>query len=273
MKYGITKTVKTIHSKIKINTIIYNIVKKKSNAIKYFLEGEKFNQAIVFGAYLCGNFIANSLTKDCNEVILIDIHPHLKEIVINENLAFNVYNEKIKFMKYSNFEKFNLSLRNDDLNPDLLVDLTGIGGVSPELISKLNPSVVIVENPKGIFDKDIYNIDNSMDRLNKGIKKGLLNTFRTSKVSKTSGSMTLAIDTVMDSCNDLKELDGVLYVIPNLKYYEGIVFHEKDIKKFMDEINIPAITVSCLDENLEKKMNDILLKNMGRIHSYVEQIK
>ncbi|UXM84867.1 DUF1188 domain-containing protein [Methanococcus aeolicus] len=261
MKYGITETVKTINSKIKINDIIYNIVEKKANAIKYFLEGEEFNQAIVFGAYLCGNFVADTLTKDCDEVILVDVHPHLKEIIINE---------KIKFMDSS---KFNLSLRNGELNPDLVVDLTGIGGLSPEIISKLNPSVLIVENPKGTFDKDINNIDNSMDRLNKGVKRGLLNTFRTSKVSKTSGSMTLVIDTVMDSCNDLKELDGVLYAIPNLKYYEGILFHEKDIRKFIDEVNTPAITVSCLDEDLENEINNILLKNIDRIYSYVEKIK
>ena len=261
MDYGITETVKTIQSNIKINDIIYDIVEKKSNAIKYFLEGEEFNQAIIFGAYLCGNFIADLISKDCDEVILVDIYPHLKDIVLNENITF------------MEFPKFQLDLKYGKFNPDLLIDLTGIGGLSPEIISQLNPSVLIVENPTGTFDKEIYNIDNSKERLVKGNKRGLLNTFRTSKVSKTSGTMTLVIDTVIDSCNEIKELDGVLYAIPNLKYYEGMLFHEKNVEKYVRKTNLPAITVSCLDEDIEEEVNNIIKNNLNRICSYVEKVK
>jgi hypothetical protein len=261
MKYGITETVKTIESKIKVKDVIYDIVEKKANAIKYFLEGEEFSQAIVFGAYLCGNYVAHSLTLDCDEVVLVDIHPHLKDII---------FNEKITFMDSA---KFNLSLRMGKLNPDLIVDITGIGGVSPEILSKFNPEVLIVENPKCTYDKDIFEIDDSSDRLHVGKKKGLLNTFRSSRISKTSGTMTLTIDTILDSCNEIKELDGVLYALPNLKYYEGILFHEKDAKKFISEVNSPAITVSCLDEDLLNEIDEILLKNMERVNSFVEHVK
>lgn len=261
MKYGITNTVKTIDSKIKIKDIISNIVEKKTNAIKYFLEGQEFNQAIVFGAYLCGNYIAHSLTMDCEEVILVDMYPHLKEMV---------FNEKITFMDSS---KFNLALRNGKLNPDLIIDITGIGGISPEILSKFNPDVIIVETPKGTYDRNIFEVDDSLDRLHHGKKKGLLNTFRSSRVSKTSGTMTLTIDTILDSCNEIKEFDGVLYALPNLKYYEGVLFHEKNAKKFISEVNTPAITVSCLDEGLSTKIDETLLKNMERINSFVELIK
>jgi hypothetical protein len=164
-------------------------------------------------------------------------------------------------------------LRNGKLNPDLIVDITGIGGVSPEILSKFNPNVLVVENPKCTYDKDIFEVDDSSDRLNVGKKKGLLNTFRSSRISKTSGTMTLTIDTILDSCNEIKELDGVLYALPNLKYYEGMLFHEKDAKKFISEVNTPAITVSCLDGDLSAEIDEILLKNMGRINSYVELVR
>ncbi|AEH07004.1 DUF1188 domain-containing protein [Methanothermococcus okinawensis] len=261
MKYGITETVKTIKSKIKVKDIIYDIVEKKTNAIKYFLEGQEFNQTIVFGAYLCGNYMAHALLKDSDEVILVDVYPHLKDMIVSEKITFMDSN------------KFNLALRNGKLNPDLIVDITGIGGISPEILSKFNPEVLIVENPKCTYDKDIFEIDNSMDRLNTGKKRGLLNTFRSSKVSKTSGTMTLTIDTVLDSCAEIKELDGVLYALPNLKYYEGILFHEKDAKKFIGEVNAPAITVSCLDEYIIPEIDRILSKNMEKINSFVVKAK
>lgn len=73
MNYGITESVKTTRSKIKIKDIVSDVVEKKANAIKYFLEGEEFKQAIVFGAYLSGSYIAYSLLKDCEEVIIVDI--------------------------------------------------------------------------------------------------------------------------------------------------------------------------------------------------------
>lgn len=260
-KCGITDTVKTIYSKTKVKDIINYIVNKKTNAIKYFLEGEEFNQTLVFGAYLCGNHVAKSLISDSDEVILVDIYPHLKHIV----------DERIKFM---DFRTFQLNLRNKDIDPDLVIDITGIGGISQSVLSQLNPKVLIVENPKGSYDKDIFEVDDSNNRVNAcGEKRGLLNTFRSSKVSKTSGTMTLTLDTIMDSCIEIKELEGVLYSIPNIKYYEGILFHEKDAKRFLTELNSNAIIVSALDEDIVNEIDKIILKNMDRINSFVERIR
>lgn len=260
MKYGITESVKTTNSKIKIKDIVSDIVEKKANAIKYFLEGEEFKQAIVFGAYLSGSYIAHTLKKDCEEVIIVDIQPHLKDILFDEG---------IKFM---DLNKLQLELRNGTtINPDLVVDLTGLGGISVEVLSKFNPKVLIVEDPKGNYDKKITNVDETNKRLCIGTKKGILKTYRSSKVSKTSGTMTLVIDIVMDACRKVNEIDGVLYVIPNLKYFEGTIFHEKDVKKFLTELNVPAITVSSID-HVEYELEEALCKNMSRVNSYVENI-
>ncbi|HIP34823.1 MAG TPA: DUF1188 domain-containing protein [Methanothermococcus okinawensis] len=261
MMCGITETVKTLESKTKVVDIIYSIVEEKTRAIKYFLEGEEFRETLIFGAYLCGNYIASSLLNDSEKVILVDIYPHLKDIVRN--------NKDITFM---DINSFNLALRNKKLNPDLVIDLTGLGGLSPEVISNFDPEVLIVENPKGVYDREIFEVDNSLERLKVGKKRGLLNTYRISRISKTSGTMTLTIDTILDACHEIRELEGILYVIPNLKYYEGILFHEKNVKKFMGEINTPAITVSCLDEDIYPKIDEILRRNMERVKSFVEPI-
>jgi len=260
MKYGITETVKTLDSKTKVVDIIYSIVEEKTRAVKYFLEGEEFRETLIFGAYLCGNYMASSLLNDSEKVILVDIYPHLRDIVRNERITFMDINS------------FNLALRNRRLNPDLVIDLTGLGGLSPEVISHFDPEVLIVENPKGVYDRDIYQADNSLERLKVGRRRGLLNTYRISRVSKTSGTMTLTIDTILDACHEIRELEGVLYVVPNLKYYEGILFHEKNVRKFMEEINKPAITVSCLDEDIYPKVEKILRKNIERVKSFVEHV-
>jgi hypothetical protein len=259
MNYVITESVKTTRSKIKIKDIVSDVVEKKANAIKYFLEGEEFKQAIVFGAYLSGSYIAYSLLKDCDEVIIVDIQPHLKDILFNDG---------IKFM---DLNKLQLELRNGtSINPDLVIDLTGIGGVSPDLISKFNPKVLIVEDPKGNHDKGISKIDNTDKRLCVGAKKGVLKTYRSSKFSKTSGTMTLVVDIIMDSCREINELDSVLYTIPNLKYFEGTVFHEKNVKKFLTELNMSAITVSSID-HVEYELEEILSKNISRVDSFVKE--
>ncbi|MCS3900544.1 DUF1188 domain-containing protein [Methanococcus voltae] len=263
MKYGITENVKTIESKVKVRDIIKKIAEKKANAIKYYLEGEEFEQAIIFGAYLSGNYIANTLKADCGEVILIDSQPHLEDIVTGNG---------IKFMDLNTFM---LKLRNNkdkEINPDLIIDVTGLGGVDPNMLKDFDPKVLIIEDPKSSFDKELMEADNTHKRLCVGHKKGSLKTFRSSKISKTSGTMTLTVDVIMDSCIEIKELDGVLYSVPNLEYFEGIVFHEKDVRKFLREVNTPALTVSCLG-NLEAEIDEIIDKNMQKVYSFVKLVK
>lgn len=168
--------------------------------------------------------------------------------------------------------KFKLNMRNGNLDPDLIVDITGIGGLDSDFISNFDPEVLIVENPKCSYDREIFKVDDSLERLCTGKKRGILNTYRSSKISKTSGTMTLTVDTILDSCMEIRELDGVLYALPELKYYEGLIFHEKDIRKFLSEVNSPAITVSSLDD-VENEVEDIIWKNTSRINSFVEKIK
>ncbi len=263
MKYGITETVKTIDTKTKVIDVINEIAKRKYKAIRDFLEGEEFKEVVVFGVYLWGNYVAQNLSKYADNVYLVDIHEFMKGFVPNNN--------SIKFL---NLNEFKLKFMKNEVNPDLIVDLTGLGGVEPEFLSKFNPNVIIVEDPKGVFDVDIYEADNTYERTAPFIEKakvGILRTYRKARVSKTSGTMTLTIDTIVDASREITSLDGVLYAIPNLRYYEGILFHENDIHKFLSEISQPAITISTLNDVLDEA-EEILSNNINLIYSFVEEL-
>ncbi|WP_456472826.1 SAM-dependent methyltransferase HcgC family protein [Methanocaldococcus sp.] len=262
MKHGITNKILTIETKTKVIDVIQSIAEKKFNAIKRFLEGEEFKEALIFGVYLWGNFVAQNLSKYCENIYLVDIHEFMKEFV-NTNAKFLSLNDlKLKLIK-------------NEINPDLIIDLTGLGGVEAEFLAKFSPKVAVIEDPKGVFDVDIYELDDSDEKalklLNKVEKIGLLRTYRKAKVSKTSGTMTLTIDTIVDASKDIIALDGVLYAIPNLRYYEGILFHDKDVYKFLDEISKPAITISSITD-VSEKAERILNKNVDLIYSFVDEV-
>ncbi|WP_456416392.1 SAM-dependent methyltransferase HcgC family protein [Methanocaldococcus sp.] len=262
MQYGITETVKTIYTKTKVIDVINEIAKKKFNAIRNFLEGEEFKEAVIFGVYLWGTYVASNLVKYSDKVYLVDIHEFMKNFISNGNIKFLHLNE------------FKLKLMRNEINPDLIIDLTGLGGIEPEFLSKFDPEVFIVEDPKGVFDEDIYETDNTYEKANIFVEKakvGVLKTYRKARVSKTSGTMTLTIDTIVDAAKEIISLDGVLYAIPNLRYYEGILFHEKDSYKFLSEISQPAITISTLNDVLEES-EKILSNNINLIHSFVEKL-
>ncbi len=258
----ITETVKTVETNTKVIDVINEIAKKKYNAIKSFLEGEEFNTTVIFGVYLWGNYVAKNLKEYSERIYIVDIHEFLERFI--------AFDEKIKFLHLKDFK---LKFLKKEINPDLLIDLTGLGGLEPEFLSKFSPNVAIIEDPKGVFDEDIYKVDNTNKRAMslKCDKIGILKTYRKSRVSKTSGTMTLTIDTIVDASREINALDGVLYAIPNLRYYEGILFDEKDVNKFFDEITKPAVTISCLDETIVDKADKIINKNIELIKAFVEK--
>jgi hypothetical protein len=263
MKYGITDTVKTIDTKTRVIDVINEIAKKKYHAIRDFLEGEEFKEVVIFGVYLWGNLVAQMLSKYAENVCLVDIYEFMKDLVPNNN--------NIEFL---NFNEFKLKIIKNKVNPDLIIDLTGLGGVRPEFLAKFSPKAVIVEDPKGVFDVDIYEADNTYERISPFIENarvGVLKTYRKARVSKTSGTMTLTIDTIVDASREIASLDGVLYAIPNLRYYEGILFHENDIHRFLSEISQPAITISTLNDTLDDA-EKILSNNINLIYSFVEEL-
>ncbi|WP_423793001.1 SAM-dependent methyltransferase HcgC family protein [Methanocaldococcus indicus] len=259
----ITETVKTVETDTKVIDIINEIAKKKYNAIRKFLKGESFNEVVIFGVYLWGNYVAQKLSETSKIVYVVDIHEFLERFI--------TYNDNIKFLHLKDFK---LKFLKNEINPDLVIDLTGIGGLDPEFLSKFRPIKVVIEDPKGVFDEEIYKVDktyNKILQLSIDCDVGILKTYRKAKVSKTSGTMTLTIDTIVDASREVNALDGVLYVIPNLRYYEEILFKEKNVTKFLEEISKPALTISCLDENIKEEAEKILKKNIDIIYSFVEE--
>ena len=87
------------------------------------------DETVIVGAYLTGMKLANRL-KEISKVTVIDIHPILKSL-LDKNIAFT-----------------------DDLNrissADLVIDTTGLGGLSPETVMERVSSdvnIFLVEDP------------------------------------------------------------------------------------------------------------------------------
>ncbi|ENN95775.1 hypothetical protein J422_05933 [Methanocaldococcus villosus KIN24-T80] len=258
---GITENIKTLETKTRVIDVINSISKKKYNAMKMFLEGEEFKEAVVFGVYLWGNYVAQNIKNFCDKVYLVDIYEFLKDLIPNDNIEFLTLND------------FKLKLIKDKINPDLVIDITGLGGIDPNFLKKFSPKIAIIEDPRGVFDPDIYELDNTYKRAYSinSEKVGILKTFRKAKISKTSGTMTLTIDTIVDASKEISSLDGVLYAIPNLKYYEGILFHNGNIKRFLLELSKPAIIISSINDVINEA-EKIIENNLNLIYSFIDEL-
>ena len=65
-------------------------------------------------------------------------------------------------------------------------------------------------------------------------------------MSKTSGTMTLTMDVLRKSVEEVLKTNGALYAVPSLDFYEGILFKEKNTEKFLKSVNRPAMIVSSI---------------------------
>ena len=97
------------------------------------------------------------------------------------------------------------------------------------------------ENDALLKDKNnIYKRANLVNSYHKYVLKTKgLNT-------KTSGTMTFAIDVLRQSMNRILDKEGVLYCSSEMTFYEEIIFKEKDLEKFLKLIECPVIKVSTI---------------------------
>ena len=246
---GITNTVKSYFSKHTIQDIIETIGKIKTYALLDWLAHKKIKpeNILIIGAYLTGAMIANKF-KEYN-VTVVDKHPHLK-CLIDSNVTF----KKPKAIKGS---------------WDLTIDTTGIGGINPKEL-KIQTKAFIVESPiSDASDPIIKNHDESKKRI-QAVKAPLNGILYTSGLNtKTSGTMTLTIEVLRRSLNKILEMDGVLYASSQLRFYERILFKEKNCKKFIESLKENAIITS----SLRKIDCDMPIKeNLRRIKSQIKEI-
>ncbi|WP_432645153.1 SAM-dependent methyltransferase HcgC family protein [Methanobrevibacter sp.] len=251
---GITSEVLTIKSETKLIDIFNNIISKKSEAIFNYIEHLNIDtntKIVVIGTYLTGIGIVKKLSKKYKNILLIDIYPHLEEL-LNTELGGKVENE-------INFSS-NLDLI---YSGDIVIDTTGFGGINVNQSSKIDAKAFIIEDPVG-EDNDILlkEKNNIHERLNavKSSNKAILKT--TGINAKTSGTMTLTIGILTNLLNSCQSKEGVLYSASEMGFFEEVIFKEKNINKFTELISTNAFKISTinpfnLDELIEKELDKI----------------
>ena len=251
---GITSEVFTIKSETKLIDIFNEIIGKKSQDVFDYVESLNLDintKIIVIGTYFTGVGIVKKLSEKYENILLIDIYPHLEELLYTD-LGGNLKN-KIDFTT--------------DLNliysGDVVIDTTGFGGINVEQSSKFDIDAFIIEDPVA-EDNDILlkKKNNIHDRINavNAENKAIIKTKGIN--TKTSGTMTLTIGVLTNVLNKCLEKDGVLYSTCEMGFFEEIIFKEKDIGKFISLVDKPALKVSTInpfscDELIKDELNKI----------------
>lgn len=246
---GITSEVFTIESQIKVKDLLERIIIKKCKATSDWITSLNVDiqNSVIVGAYLTGIGLSKVLKKT-SDVTLVDIYPHLKNI-IDRDVKFHSEIEIIK-------------------DADLVIDTTGLGGLTPDKAKLINGKAFVVEDPTSDgSDKLINSKNNIIVRLNSATAnyKGVLKTQGLN--TKTSGTMTLTMEILRNSLADALKKPGVLYGVAGMEFYEGILFKEKNVNNFMKLIKKPALTISTLEPF---SCDDIIKGYLEKLDSWVE---
>lgn len=244
---GITEEVYTLYSGMAVEDVINRIGNAKCEATLNWVESLdiKVETTVIVGAYLTGMKLAEEL-KEFSEVTVIDIHPHLASLLDNDVH----FTEDLTQISHA----------------DLVIDTTGLGGLSPESVRKfVDPevSLFLVEDPTSDgSDNSILKKSNIMERIELAGSKhrGILKTGGLD--TKTSGTMTMTIEVLRKGLNDILSSNGVLYGVEGMNFYEGVLFKEKNHQKFQELVKDPALIISALqpispDDALEKYLEKI----------------
>ena len=251
---GITSEVLTIKSETRLIDIFNDIISKKSEAVFDYVESLDIaadSSIVVIGTYFTGVGIVKRLSEKYENILLIDIYPHLEKLLYTE-LGGELKN-KVDFSS-------DLSLI---YTGDIIIDTTGFGGLNIEQSSKIDAEAFIIEDPvaedNDILLKEKNNIHERFEAV-KAPNKAIIKTLGID--TKTSGTMTLTIGILTNLLNRFLEKDGVLYCACEMGFYEEIIFKEQNIEKFIgiahsNAFKISAIKAFDLDEMIEEEMNRI----------------
>ncbi len=273
---GISSEVFTVKSNIRLIDIFNWILEKKANAVLGLFHRlnddgiiNKESSIVIIGTYLTGIAIAKYLSfNDFSDIFIVDIYPHLEGLMdskLGNPIIGEGMNEETPFKNFKNI-KFSSDL---DLinNADAVIDTTGLGGINESQSESIFTKVFLIEDPLAeendalLKDKNnIYDRANMVNSYNKYVlkTKGL--------DTKTSGTMTFAIDVLRQSMNMILAKDGVLYCSSEMTFYEEIIFKEKDLEKFFRLVESPVIKVSTI---LPFDCDGIINEFIDKIHSEV----
>ena len=253
---GITSEVFTIKSETKLIDIFNDIILKKSEAVFNYIESlniDDDSKIVVIGTYFTGVGIVKKLSQKYENILLIDIYPHLEELLYTD-LGRDLKN-KIEFSS-------NLDLI---YSGDIVIDTTGFGGINVEQSSKFDVEAFIIEDPVAEDNDELLkNKNNIHERLNavKSPNKAIIKTKGIN--TKTSGTMTLTIGILTNLLNKFIEKEGVLYCACEMGFLEEVIFKEKDIEKFIELANVNAFKVSTIKPF---DLDELIIKELDKINS------
>jgi hypothetical protein len=257
---GITSEVFTIKSEIRLIDIFNEIISKKSEAVFDYIESLNIDinaRIIIIGTYFTGVGIVKILSEKYANILLIDIYPHLEEMLETE-----IGGELKNPVEFSS----NLDLI---YSGDIVIDTTGFGGINVEQSSIFDVEAFIIEDPVAEDnDKMLKNKNNIKNRLAavKSPNKAIIKTKGIN--TKTSGTMTLAIGVLTNVLNCCLEREGVLYSACEMGFFEEVIFKEHDIAKFVELTDRQAIKVSTIDPF---SCDEIIENEIARIHCDVNE--
>lgn len=248
---GITSEVFTIKSKTRFIDIFNSILDKKASvALELFQnlakEGTIGHESsiVIIGTYFTGIAIAKHLSfNGFKDIIIVDIYPHLEGLIDSE--LGNPIDSKgdYDFRSHIGFSS-DLDLIK---NADAVIDTTGLGGINESQSESIYTKVFLIEDPIAEENDALLK-----DKNNIYLRAGLVNSYKKFVLktkgldTKTSGTMTLAVDVLRQSMDRILSEEGVLYCACEMTFYEEIIFKEKDLDKFFNLIESPLIKVSTI---------------------------
>ena len=253
---GITSEVFTIKSETRLIDIFNNIINKKSEACLNYIDNlnlDKNNKIVVVGTYFTGVGIVKKLSEKYNNILLIDIYPHLKEL-LDTPIGGN-YKNSINFSTDLELIK----------TGDVVIDTTGFGGLNVEQSSEINAEVFLIEDPVAEDNdsllKDKNNIHERINAVNAS-NKAILKTKGIN--TKTSGTMTLTIGVLTNALQESQKREGVLYSACEIGFFEEVIFKEKNIPKFVELVSKNAMKISTIDPF---SCDDLIKTQLDKIES------
>lgn len=253
---GITSEVFTIKSETRLIDIFNNIINKKSEACLNYIDNlnlDKNTKIVVVGTYFTGVGIVKKLSEKYNNILLIDIYPHLKEL-LDTPIGGN-YKNSINFSTDLELIK----------SGEVVIDTTGFGGLTVEQSSEINAEVFLIENPVAEDNdsllKDKNNIHERINAVNAS-NKAILKTKGIN--TKTSGTMTLTIGVLTNALQESQKKEGVLYSACEMGFFEEVIFKEKNIPKFVELVSKNAMKISTINPF---SCDDLIKTQLDKIES------
>ena len=274
---GISSEVFTVKSTIRLIDIFNLILEKKASAVLNLfnsLMDEKIidndSSIVIIGTYFTGIAIAKYLLyNDFKDITLVDIYPHL-EGLIDSKLGNPIVQQgdEEEICSFENFKNIKFS---SDLSliksADVVIDTTGLGGLNESQSESIYTKVFIIEDPIAEENDALLKDKNNIYK-----RANLVNSYHTYVLktkglnTKTSGTMTFAIDVLRQSMNKILAKEGVLYCSSEMTFYEEIIFKEKNLEKFFNLIESPVIKVSTI---LPFGCDNVIKEFIDEIHSEI----